>query len=208
MPSGLWSPAASARVQLFLPAIGERSPRTYLRARRRGSTRANLPASRDISSSRAADQPSRSSRSMSREVYIGRMTGGSRPTTQLALRPARLHRSMVTMAPPAPAQSQNKPLPAKTPPHGSAAVVLGHGERRVVPRIRVHQIDLAVRGLIGHRYRLIGNARHPRRSRRLPNAVVANQAQSERDHWRELSAPRPRTADRQKSPRNRRLSPC
>jgi hypothetical protein len=38
-PSGVASPATSAKVQPFVPANGANNPRTYARARRRGSAR-------------------------------------------------------------------------------------------------------------------------------------------------------------------------
>ena len=56
IPSGLASPACSASVQQFLRGRSESSPSTNARARQRGSTRPNRPATRPSSSSRPSCQ--------------------------------------------------------------------------------------------------------------------------------------------------------
>src|SRR4051794_8197439 len=60
IPSGVRSPAASASCQPFLRPKGASSPRRWADARRRGSTRPNLGASRATTSSRPRAHPSAS----------------------------------------------------------------------------------------------------------------------------------------------------
>lgn len=54
MPSGVASPACSARVQQFFRGRSDSSPETRCRTRRRGSTRVNRPAIRLIRPSKAS----------------------------------------------------------------------------------------------------------------------------------------------------------